>query len=153
MVQPSTNLLRITQFILIFAISGALSASFFRVPRSFTTAGMSTAPTAKMAFQLGIEITNRVFNNSLLNPNSEDYKKMYGEISQLLADVYTCPTCGTASSYGGIVTMTFRNGSVIADTTIVFNTTSINRFVVMFVFLEYISDNPSVLQINGNYTE
>ncbi|KAK6323841.1 hypothetical protein J4Q44_G00061800 [Coregonus suidteri] len=153
MVRPSTNLLRITQCVLIFVISGALSASFFRVPRSVTPAGMSTTPTAKMAYQICMEITNRVFNDSLLNPNSEDYKKMYDEVNQLLAEVYGCPTCSTGSVYGGIATMTFRHGSVIANATIIFYTEAINQWVVKFLFLENIKDKPSALQINTHYTE
>nr|XP_046182430.1 mucin-5AC-like isoform X3 [Oncorhynchus gorbuscha] len=149
MVLPSANHLRITQCILIFAISGSLS-----VPYSVTPAGMSTTPTNKMVFQMDIKITNRVFNDSLLNPNSEDYKKLYGEVSQLLADAYKSPTSGTASTYEGVATMTFRNGSVIANTDIVFNTTLINGFVVKFDFLDYIDANPSaLLQIDTNYIE
>ncbi|XP_045549653.1 cell wall protein DAN4-like [Salmo salar] len=154
MVRPSNNLLRTTQCILVFAISGALSASFFRVPRSVTPAGMSTTPTAKMAYQICMEITNRVFNDSLLSPNSEDYKKMYDEVNQLLAEVYGCRTCSTGSVYEGIATMTFSHGSVIANATIVFYTEAINQWVVKYLFLENIKANPSaVLQINSNYTE
>ncbi|XP_014033172.1 uncharacterized protein isoform X2 [Salmo salar] len=146
MVLPSTNLLRITQCILIFAISGSLW--------SVTPASMSTTPTKKIEYQLGIKITNRVFNDSLLNPNSEDYKKLYGEVSQLLANVYKCPTCGTASIYEGIATMTFRKGSVIANTILVFNTNAINGFVVKWKFLTHIEANPSAsLQIDTNYIE
>ncbi|XP_031649386.1 mucin-5AC-like isoform X3 [Oncorhynchus kisutch] len=146
MVLPSANHLRITQCILIFAISGSLW--------SVTPAGMRTTPTNKMVFQMGIKITNRVFNDSLLNPNSEDYKKLYDEVSQLLADVYKSPTSGTASIYEGVATMTFRNGSVIANTDIVFNTTSINGNVVKFEFLNHIEANPSAsLHIDTNYTE
>ncbi|XP_029514221.1 uncharacterized protein LOC115128490 [Oncorhynchus nerka] len=149
MVLPLTSLLRITQCILIFAISGSMS-----VPYSVTPAGMSTTPTNKMVFQMDIKITNRVFNDSLLNPNSEDYKKMYDEVSQLLADVYKSSTSGTASTYEGVATMTFRNGSVIANADIVFNTMSINGFVVKFEFLNYIDANPSaLLQINANSIE
>ncbi|XP_031649387.1 uncharacterized protein LOC116354385 [Oncorhynchus kisutch] len=149
MVLPLTSLLRITQCIFIFAISGSLS-----VPYSVTPAVMSTTPTNKMVFQMGIKITNRVFNDSLLNPNSEDYNKLYGEVSQLLADAYKSPTSGTASTYEGVATMTFRKGSVIANTIIVFNTTFINGFVVKFVFLSHIKANPSaLLQINANSIE
>ncbi|XP_036808809.1 uncharacterized protein LOC110496346 isoform X2 [Oncorhynchus mykiss] len=149
MVLPLTSLFRITQCILIFAISGSLS-----VPCLVTPAGMSTTPTKKAVFQLGMKITNRVFNDSLLNPNSEDYKKLYGEVSQLLADAYNSPTSGTASTYEGVATMTFRNGSVIANADIVFNTMSINRFVVQFDFLDQIKANPSAsLQIDTNYVE
>ncbi|XP_045078300.1 cell wall integrity and stress response component 1-like [Coregonus clupeaformis] len=114
---------------------------------------MSTTPTAKMAYQICMEITNRVFNDSLLNPNSEDYKKMYDEVNQLLAEVYGCPTCSTGSVYGGIATMTFRHGSVIANATIIFYTEAINQWVVKFLFLENIKDKPSALQINTHYTE
>ncbi|KAM9419162.1 mucin-1 [Salvelinus alpinus] len=146
MVLPSANLLRITQCILIFAISGSLC--------SVTPAGMSTTPTKDTVFLMGIQITNRVFNDSLLNPNSEDYKKMYGEVSQLLADVYMSPASGTASTYEGVATMTFRNGSVIANTIIVFNTKAINRWVVMYDFVNHIQANPSAsLQINTNDIE
>ncbi|XP_029587851.1 uncharacterized protein si:dkeyp-92c9.4 isoform X2 [Salmo trutta] len=137
MVLPSTNLLRITQCILIFAISG-----------------MSTTPTKKIEYQLGIKITNRVFNDSLLNPNSEDYKKMYDEVSQLLANVYKCPACPTAHIYEGVATMTFRKGSVIANTILVFNTNAINGFVVKWEFLTHIEANPSAsLQIDTSYIE
>ncbi|XP_052328053.1 uncharacterized protein LOC118399428 isoform X6 [Oncorhynchus keta] len=149
MVLPSANHLRITQCILIFAISGSLS-----VPYSVTPAGMSTTPTNKMVFQMDIKITNLVFNDSLLNPNSEDYKKLYGEVSQLLADAYKSPSSGTASTYEGVATMTFRKGSVIANTIIVFNTTFINGLVVKFDFLNHIEANPSaLLQIDTNSIE
>ncbi|KAK3525363.1 hypothetical protein QTP86_031085, partial [Hemibagrus guttatus] len=103
-----------------------------------------------MNYYFTIEIMNRIYNNSLLDPESADYKKMHGEVSGALHSVYGCSNCSTGPNYQGVQAMNFRNGSVIAESTITFKGTTTNTAVVKFLFIGALSNNPEIngLQIN-----
>ncbi|KAI4892228.1 hypothetical protein NFI96_028203, partial [Prochilodus magdalenae] len=109
----------------------------------------------KFAFYLAVEITNRVYNESLINPESEYYKTMYEDVSGLLQMVYNCSGCGTESTYQGVIGMTFSNGSVIANSTIVFQTLFINAILVKSLFSYQLPPSNTIngLVINPKYTE
>ncbi|KAL4624805.1 hypothetical protein GN956_G17637 [Arapaima gigas] len=77
-----------------------------------------------------MKILNRIYNESLQEPNSPDYKKLYEEVVQVLNGVYACGNCATVKTYAGVGTMTFSNGSVIANSTLLYTTTFINEAVV-----------------------
>ncbi|CAK6970581.1 cell wall protein DAN4-like [Scomber scombrus] len=115
--------------------------------------------TPKTAFFVPMEITNRVFTPALQNPASEEYHSLYKEVSALLNGIYACYdiyNCPENMFYGGVAGMTFRSGSqpsVIANATVVFDTTKISSgtlYVYFFVKSNIIK--PHTLQINLEYT-
>ncbi|KAG7325892.1 hypothetical protein KOW79_010817 [Hemibagrus wyckioides] len=103
-----------------------------------------------MGYYFSIEIMNRIYNDSLLDPESADYKKMHGEVSTALHSVYGCDSCPTGPDYKGVQAMNFRKGSVIAESTIMFSGTMTNTAVVKFLFMGALANNPEIngLQIN-----
>ncbi|XP_037391446.1 location of vulva defective 1 [Pygocentrus nattereri] len=146
--------LRLSWIILIFTASGSPGGvSPLMTTRSVTTTTTEAIP--KYAFYLGMEITNRVFNHSLRDPESAYYKSMYAQVSGALADVYNCSTCYTQPFYKGVAAMTFRNGSVIANSTIIFQTVFINAIVVKNLFVAEIPSSSEIngLKINSKFTE
>ncbi|KAA0710548.1 hypothetical protein E1301_Tti015780 [Triplophysa tibetana] len=66
--------------ILLFAAASAQQVSVFQILQLIQSAPKSY-PEPVYAFSLCMEMTNRVFNDSLLNPNTQDYKHMYAEVS------------------------------------------------------------------------
>ncbi|XP_051527257.1 mucin-1 [Myxocyprinus asiaticus] len=106
------------------------------------------------SFFLCMEITNRVFNDSLLNPATKDYKQMYAEVAGALNIIYNCSTCDTRDSYRGVTDMRFRKGSVIANCSISFKTIFINNIVVKNLFTVAIEKNPrpNGLEMNKQFT-
>ncbi|XP_022539145.2 mucin-2 [Astyanax mexicanus] len=146
--------LRLSWIILIFTIfmiSGSpAAASPARALEATTT---ETVP--EYAFYLCIEVTNRIYNNSLKNQNSADYKAMYADISGVLEVIYNCTECGTYGAYRGIAEMTFSNGSVIANCTIVFQTVYINAVLVKSLFGFKLPANNMIngLNISREYTQ
>ncbi|XP_035266613.1 mucin-1 isoform X2 [Anguilla anguilla] len=129
------------------AVSGASTAGIHSTPDSQALAPASSTivPISDSTFFLSIKITNRIFNESLENQSSEDYRELRGELKRLLDDVYT----SEPYNYSGISAMTFSKGSVVANTTIVFRTTDIIPSVVKNLFLDYVKKNPpSNLELN-----
>ncbi|XP_047461532.1 putative GPI-anchored protein pfl2 [Mugil cephalus] len=108
------------------------------------------------AFYVAMEITNRIFNTTLTNPETDEYKATYEEVSNLLNSIYGCNNhtkCPTNKFYGGVVAMTFSSGSVIANATIIFHTSSINPSVASSLFHQNANNmEPQILQINPNFT-
>ncbi|KAJ8386543.1 hypothetical protein AAFF_G00170130 [Aldrovandia affinis] len=83
-----------------------------------------------------MKITNKIYNDSLKDQNSEDYKTLNGEVTQVLNNVY-----GKYSYYKGVTEMIFSNGSVIADSTVVFQSRGINIKVVTHLLRNSIGPN------------
>ncbi|XP_046699672.1 nuclear transcription factor Y subunit alpha-like [Silurus meridionalis] len=52
-------------------------------------------------YNFSFEIMNRIYNNSLQDPQSEDYKNMYKEVSSAFYSVYSCSSCPTFVGYQG----------------------------------------------------
>ncbi|KAK1805217.1 hypothetical protein P4O66_019173 [Electrophorus voltai] len=94
----------------------------------------TTSPEPTFFFNLYMVITNRVFNESLLNSNSPDYKKMYDEVNGVLNVTFSCTSCGTHAFYRGVKDMKFKHGSVIAISNIMFQTYFINAVVIKNLF-------------------
>ncbi|KAL7829231.1 hypothetical protein AOLI_G00301160 [Acnodon oligacanthus] len=146
--------LRFSWIILVFMVSGSPGG----VSPLITTQAVTTTTTEaipKYAFYLGMEITNRVYNDSLRDPESAYYKSMYAEVSGVLVHIYNCSTCYTQPFYKGVAAMTFRNGSVIANSTIVFQTVFINAVLVKNLFITEIPSSNEIngLKINSKFTE
>ncbi|KAL6457630.1 hypothetical protein MHYP_G00345930 [Metynnis hypsauchen] len=146
--------LRFSWIILIFMVSGSPGGvSPLITTQAVTTTTTETIP--KYAFYLGLEITNHVYNNSLRDAESAYYKSMYAQVSGALADIYNCSTCYTQPFYKGVAAMTFRNGSVIANSTIIFQTEFINAILVKNLFITEIPSSNEIngLKINPKFTE
>ncbi|KAK2830010.1 hypothetical protein Q5P01_017941 [Channa striata] len=143
-----------TNILCFLTISGLLTGQSVPLPDLLSVEQDSDIQ--QKAFYLPIEITNRPFTNALLNPASEEYQTMYNEVSYLLSGIYNCldiNQCPTNRFYGGVSTMTFSPGSVIANATVIFNTMSINPSIIHIYFV--INANtvqPQTLQLNLDYT-
>ncbi|XP_031442564.1 mucin-1 [Clupea harengus] len=108
------------------------------------------------AFSFYMEITNRPFEDSLLDPSSDYYKSLESEVEDLMDKVFKCSSCGTSYTYAGATDMTFKGGSssVIVKTKLLFNTLIINSLVVEFLFIDkIIADPPKALKVNLEYTK
>ncbi|KAI7789960.1 putative mucin-1-like [Triplophysa rosa] len=140
--------------ILLFAATSAQPISVFQILQLIQSAPKSY-PAPVYAFSLCMEITNRVFNDSLLNPTTQKYKHMYAEVSGAQNIIFNCSKCHTRNSYRGVKTMKFSKGSVVANCTILFQTIFINNVVVKYLFLTAIDNNfhPNGLEINKDFTK
>ncbi|KAF7686476.1 hypothetical protein HF521_015838 [Silurus meridionalis] len=102
-------------------------------------------------YNFSFEIMNRIYNNSLQDPQSEDYKNMYKEVSSAFYSVYSCSSCPTFVGYQGVRAMSFRKGSVIANSIIVFKGPLNNPTLIKSVFQNALKNNKLLngLQINN----
>ncbi|KAJ8267883.1 hypothetical protein COCON_G00130550 [Conger conger] len=102
---------------------------------------------------LSIRITNRIYNDSLEDQNSVDYRSLRAEVTQLLYNVYNCSSCSTADTYLGVSWMTFSKGSVIANCKVAFHTMYVNSDVVKNLFCNSAgAPGISKLKIDIDYT-
>ncbi|KAK2864737.1 hypothetical protein Q7C36_003891 [Tachysurus vachellii] len=97
-----------------------------------------------VGYYFTMEIMNRVYNNSLLDPKSPDYQKMYNEVSSALYSIYGSPNSPTKPSYQGVQEMSFRNGSVIAESTVTFNRTMTNSIMLKYIFNHALLSNSEI---------
>ncbi|XP_051992235.1 uncharacterized protein LOC127650686 [Xyrauchen texanus] len=111
-------------------------------------------PMPTYLFSFCVEINNRIFNDSLLNPTTKEYKQMYAEVVGALDVIFNCTSCNTRNTYRGVTGMRFSKGSVIANCTISFKTIFINNIVVKNLFLLAIESNPrpNGLELNKQFT-
>ncbi|XP_065150384.1 uncharacterized protein [Paramisgurnus dabryanus] len=141
--------------ILLFAATttSAQPISIYQILQLIQSAPKSY-PSPVYAFNLCMEITNRVFNDSLYNPATAEYKKMYNEVSGALNIIYNCSICPTKETYRGVTSIKFSKGSVVANCTISFQTIFINNVVIKYLFLKAIENNfhPNGLVINKDFT-
>nr|XP_055067025.1 mucin-3A isoform X2 [Misgurnus anguillicaudatus] len=109
-----------------------------------------TTPQPKTKFDMEIRITNRIYNNTLNDQDSEEYISLRQEVEQLFFDVYS----PTPLLYVGTDQITFRNGSVIASAELLFETTMINPVLERRLFLSRYRDLTSPqLRIDPDYVE
>ncbi|KAL2084567.1 hypothetical protein ACEWY4_020085 [Coilia grayii] len=108
-------------------LSGVHSADV--VPPFQLALGDSPATSSSFTTHLiSIKITNRIYNDTLKDPNSADYKRLLKDVRLLLNSALE-----EGTQYDGRITdMTFSNGSVIANTTIQFGTTEIDPVKVKY---------------------
>ncbi|XP_062393660.1 serine-rich adhesin for platelets [Sardina pilchardus] len=99
-------------------------------PTLSLTTGESTATSSPVTttYLISIKITNRIYNDSLSDPNSTEYKNLRMEVESLFQRAFN----GTGAHYQGVTQMMFSNGSVIAESTTQFETTDINPDVILF---------------------
>ncbi|XP_034456237.1 integumentary mucin C.1-like [Hippoglossus hippoglossus] len=137
-----------------FVTSGLLTVQSLQLHDLLSVKQLNSSE--KKAFFLPMKITNRVFNSKLLNTASEEYKIVYKEVTDLLDSIYDCSdnsVCPTKGFYGGVAGVTFSSGSVIANSTLVFDTSSINTAIVHILFLQNANNvEPKTLQLNLDYT-
>ncbi|XP_072562069.1 mucin-1-like [Paramormyrops kingsleyae] len=86
------------------------------------------------SFVLSMRITNRIYSQSLEDPASSYCENLWAEVAILLQQIFGCSGCATVNTYGGIADMAFSKGSVIANSTLVFNTKMINGDIVKYTF-------------------
>nr|XP_023673451.1 mucin-1-like [Paramormyrops kingsleyae] len=102
-----------------------------------------------------MKITNSIYNQSLEDHNSDDYVKLSGDVRNLFQQIFGCLECATYQTYKGVADITFSNGSVITDSTLVFNTMFlINGDIIKNIFYDAIqtgSLNTSI-SVNPTYT-
>ncbi|XP_060721485.1 G8 domain-containing protein DDB_G0286311-like isoform X1 [Tachysurus vachellii] len=135
--------------IAVLVMSGSAEGASLEVTKSTKSDPLYT-------YDFTLNIINRIFNDSLLNPKSQDYKVMYEEISSALYSVYGCPACDTHSIYQGVKAMTFSNktGSVVVQATLIFLQGQINSVVIKFLFLQAINGRNEIngFKINPEFT-
>ncbi|KAG1947413.1 mucin-1-like [Pimephales promelas] len=140
-------------FFLLFSATGAQPMSILKIIEGLQSSPM-TYSTPLYSFSLCMEITNRVFNPSLLNTSSQQYKRMYTEVSGVLDLAFNCSDCDTRETYRGLTNIQFRNEPMIANCTIQFQTLFINHVVIKYLFLRLLDSNtqPNGLALNRQYT-
>ncbi|KAI5087476.1 polymerase (RNA) III (DNA directed) polypeptide G like a isoform 2 [Silurus meridionalis] len=105
-----------------------------------------------LTYDFTLDITNRIYNVSLLTPQSQDYKVMYEEVSSALYSVYGCSTCDTHTLYQGVTSMTFSNelGSVLVKVALKFSSDQTNAVVLKNLFERALTNSSGIngLQFN-----
>ncbi|XP_053087447.1 uncharacterized protein si:dkeyp-92c9.4 isoform X1 [Pangasianodon hypophthalmus] len=118
-----------------------------------TSKAANTEPS--FTYDFTMDITNRIYNDSLLNTKSQDYNLMYEEVSCALYSVYGCPTCDTHTLYRGVTAMTFSNkdGSVLVMGTLAFNSSQTNAVVLKGLFEHALAGGTEIngLQFNPEF--
>ncbi|KAI5621785.1 XK-related protein 8 [Silurus asotus] len=89
---------RVALFILVVAMSGSPVGSV----------NSKAAPKTSL-YRLMVNINNRIFNNSLLKPNSTEYKTLFSQVNSSLNSIYNCSFCSTNSSNQKVSAMRFSN--------------------------------------------
>ncbi|XP_016360512.1 mucin-1-like [Sinocyclocheilus anshuiensis] len=140
-------------FFLLFSARGAEPYSLLKVLERLQAAPQNY-PSPLYSFSLCMEINNRVFSDTLLNTNSQQYQHMYAEVAGVLDIAFNCSDCDTRETYRGVTNIQFSNGSVIANCTIQFQTIFINHVVIKHLFLRAVDNNTQLngLAVNRQYT-
>ncbi|CAM4634155.1 unnamed protein product [Leuciscus chuanchicus] len=138
---------------LLFSAAGAQPLSILKIIEGLQSPPQ-TYPTPFYSFSLCMKITNRVFNDSLLNTTSQQYKRMYAEVSGVLDLAFNCSNCDTRETYRGVTNIQFRSEPMIANCTIQFQTIFINHVVIKYLFLRAIDNHtqPNGLALNRQFT-
>ncbi|XP_053087484.1 uncharacterized protein LOC128317717 [Pangasianodon hypophthalmus] len=115
----------------------------------------TTGPSFK--YKLSMDITNRIYNNSLLNSGSPDYEILFAQVKGAFYSVYGCSTCDTHTFYQGVSAMTFSNqtGTVLVNATLVFQSNQINALVIKNLLIKAITGSNEIngLIINSEFTQ
>ncbi|XP_053087471.1 uncharacterized protein LOC117596408 [Pangasianodon hypophthalmus] len=118
--------------------------------------GSVTSKEASVTYELTMDITNRIYNDSLLKPGSPDYVILSTQVSGALYSIYGCVTCNTHSFYQKVSAMTFSNqtGTVLVKATLMFQSNQINADVIKDMFMKAIAGDNEIngLTVNPNFT-
>ncbi|KAF7708509.1 hypothetical protein HF521_017566 [Silurus meridionalis] len=126
--------------------SGVITASnVTAAPGVGTTTSNETS-----AFNMSIKITNRTYNKSLEDTDSHYYKTLRQDVEDLFSEVYKSTS---SAGYQKITDMTFSEGSVIANSTVIFQTNQTSGQYVKITFIDnYKKLHSPLLTLNINYT-
>ncbi|KAM9434626.1 uncharacterized protein Hap1MRO34_002390 [Clarias gariepinus] len=115
------------------------------------------SPEPLVTYDLTMDITNQIFNDSLLKSESSDYEILFTKVTGALFSIYGCSTCNTQTFYQGVSAMTFSNktGTVLVKATLKFHTNQINSDVIIHLFKKAIAANDEInsLKINSKFTQ
>ncbi|MCI4374560.1 hypothetical protein PGIGA_G00007470 [Pangasianodon gigas] len=110
----------------------------------------TTTPNEFSAFIISIKITNRIYDDSLEDHQSQNYKILRQDVENLFFETYSF---SPSAQYQEIAEMTFSNGSVIANSTVLFGTNQNSGQTVRRIFVTNYQQHPSLmLDLNINYT-
>ncbi|XP_062847628.1 mucin-17 [Trichomycterus rosablanca] len=110
----------------------------------------TTTSDSLSAFIISIKINNRIYNDSLKDRQSLDYKALRQEVEDVFFSTYSY---SPSAQYQEIAEMTFSNGSVIARSTLLFSKKQANSEALKNVFITNYQQHPSrMLDLNLNYT-
>ncbi|XP_073179569.1 mucin-1-like [Lepidochelys kempii] len=85
-----------------------------------TTSTRSPSTTVVIRISLLFRIVNRIFDNSLLDPNSINYLKLQVTIQIMYGKIYGCPTCPNGQNYLGLTDLRFSQGSVVTESVLLY---------------------------------
>ncbi|XP_053346308.1 large proline-rich protein bag6-B-like [Clarias gariepinus] len=103
-----------------------------------------------------MDITNQIYNNSLLNHDSPDYKLLFTRVNGILYSIYGCNTCTTHTIYHGVSAMTFSNetGTVLVKAMLTFQSNQINAEIIKNLFNKASAGNEiNGIKINPKFTQ
>ncbi|XP_077776789.1 mucin-1 [Podarcis muralis] len=92
-------------------------------PSPTTTSTSSKTPAPKPPKEKTFTITYHItmnYTKDLLDSSSQAYQNLTGNIEKMYVDVFNCTGCPAEGKYIGYKVNSFRNGSVLADTTVRF---------------------------------
>nr|XP_028565266.1 mucin-1 isoform X3 [Podarcis muralis] len=92
-------------------------------PSPTTTSTSSKTPAPKPPKEKTFTITYHItmnYTKDLLDSSSQAYQNLTGNIKKMYVDVFNCTGCPAEGKYIGYKVNSFRNGSVLADTTVRF---------------------------------
>ncbi|XP_047013157.1 mucin-1 [Ictalurus punctatus] len=102
------------------------------------------------AFIISIKITNRIYNDSLEDHQSHYYKILRQEVENMFFEMYKFTP---SAQYQEIAEMTFSNGSVIANSIVLFGTKQISGKTIKNIFITNYQHYPAtLLHLNINHT-
>ncbi|KAM9434661.1 uncharacterized protein Hap1MRO34_002430 [Clarias gariepinus] len=132
----------------------ALCITVFMMPGSVKS---EEATNSSSAFELIMDITNRIYNDSLLKPGSTDYDALSKDINNMLYSIFGCTRCHTHSFYHNVSALTFSNktGSVLVNATLLFQSNKTSARVIEDLFMNATEHSIEIagLKINHNFTQ
>ncbi|XP_055783892.1 uncharacterized protein LOC129858592 [Salvelinus fontinalis] len=124
-----------------------------RLRRATPSSSDKTTPATLSAYYLCVRITNQIYTESLNNQSSKEYKQLRKQVEQMMDDVHSA--LPESDKYMGVFDIIFSNGSVIANSTLMFGTTfMIIPTLVKGLLSTHIQSNKSkTLDLDLTYTE
>ncbi|XP_047666962.1 uncharacterized protein LOC125140839 [Tachysurus fulvidraco] len=113
--------------------------------------GTRTSKNESSAFMISIKIINQIYNDSLEDHQSQNYKTLRQKVENVFFEIYKFTP---SVQYQEITEMTFSNGSVIANSTVIFGSKQKSGEIVKQIFVKnYMQHHsPLRLDLNINYT-
>ncbi|KAF5893911.1 mucin-1-like, partial [Clarias magur] len=162
--QSNKTSARVIKDIFMNATADSNETTGLKINRNFTQ-GMclgkpvenNESPEPFVTYDLSMDITNQIFNDSLLESGSPDYEILFSKVNGALSSIYGCSTCDTHTFYHGVSAMTFSNksGTVLVKATLKFHTNQIDSAIIIHLFKKAIEANDEInnLKINPKFTQ